>query len=747
MAVPVTNVRPAQSTNKPLPENAGVLLVVDDEPLNLDMLSRRLTRTGFTVHVASSGSEALRIIRDITVDLVLLDQMMPEMSGTEVLKALRADAATQMLPVIMVTAVASSDKISEALEDGASDYITKPVDYKVALARIRTQLTRKRAETALVKSEERYALASKASRNGLWDWDLQTGRIFFSDRWKEMLGCDQGFENTKGAWFSRMIASDRQAVEQAIEEYLAGGADVLKCDYRMRHMDGTARWMSCHAIALRDSVGVPVRLTGSQSDITEEKTRDALTGLPNRLRLITELEWALENRGETFASGETAQPKFAVLFLDLNHFKSINDTLGHLIGDKLLILIAARLEMAATRWSLQDDDSRAPLLARMGGDEFAVMLQGVVNETTVMDFAREVRDRMLEVFVLEGIPVHCAFSIGAAIANRNHLSPEDILREADIAMYTTKVESLGNIVLFNPRMRDVATQQFELENEIRSAAANNQLRLVYQPKVDLETGLTYGLEALVRWEHPTRGLLQPGMFIAIAERTGTIVDIGKWVLREACKQVLRWHEEFAGTTPLTLSVNLSPREFRQKDLVESIRMTLEETAFPPACLHFELTETALFEDFTTARRTLDALKQLGVGLDLDDFGTGYSSLKYLRELPFDSLKIDRYFVSSLDPKQRSSSELVGAILSMADVLGLDVIAEGIETEAHRSTLSLLGCRFGQGYLFAKPLDPQSFRTLLVAEQDPKTPALPADSQTPGAKNVSPIQLPALMESA
>ena len=324
-----------------------------------------------------------------------------------------------------------------------------------------------------------------------------------------------------------------------------------------------------------------------------------------------------------------------------------------------------------------------------------------------MDFAKEVRDLMQEVFVLEGIPVHCAFSIGAAIANKDHLSPEDILREADIAMYTTKVESLGNIVLFNPRMRDVATQQFELENEIRSAAANGQLRLVYQPKVDLETGTTYGLEALVRWEHPTRGLLQPGMFIAIAERTGTIVDIGKWVLREAFTQVLRWHEEFPGEKPLSLSVNLSPLEFRRKDLVESIRMTLEETRFPPACLHFELTETAVFEDFTTARRTLDALKQLGVGLDLDDFGTGYSSLKYLRELPFDSLKIDRYFVSSLDPKQRSSSELVGAILSMADVLGLDVIAEGIETEAHRSTLSLLGCRFGQGYLFAKPLDPRA----------------------------------------
>ena len=704
------------ASNVSSPEQAGVLLVVDDDSLNLDMLSRRLDRSGFTVHSATSGQMALDLIKQIPFDLVLLDQMMPGMSGTAVLRTLRADAATALLPIIMVTAVASSDKISEALEDGANDYLTKPIDYKVALARIRTQMLRGFAERQLRQSEERYALASKASRDGLWDWDLVTGHIYYSARWKEMLGAEQVFDGTAQAWFSRVLAVDRPMLEETIESYLQGSSEVLACEYRMRHLDDTIRWMACHAVAQRNGSDVAIRLTGSQSDIAEEKTRDPLTGLPNRLRLLAELEWALESASQRHLAPAEGQPGFALLFLDLNDFKSVNDTLGHLVGDHLLILVAARLELAAKRWADLRGAERPALIARMGGDEFAVLLQGKIDEGSVAEFAREVRDLMQESFVLDKQTVHCAFSIGASIATDRHVVPEDLLREADIAMYTTKIESLGKLALFHPRMRDVATQQFELENEIRSAAARGEFKLVYQPKVDLATGTTYGVEALVRWQHPGRGLLQPGLFIPIAERTGTIIDIGKWVLRRACEEVREWQEQFSSGAPLALSVNLSPREFRQKNLVASIRQTLEETRFPAASLHFEVTETALFADFSAARETLNALKDLGVGLDLDDFGTGYSSLKYLGELPFDTLKIDRYFIASLDAERSSSSELVGAILSMADVLELDVVAEGIETEAHRVTLSDLGCRFGQGYLFAKPLDPGAMHRLLLTEQ-------------------------------
>jgi diguanylate cyclase (GGDEF)-like protein/PAS domain S-box-containing protein len=711
-------------------ESIGSLLVVDDEPFNLDMLSRRLIRTGFCVHVASSGREALRMASEFTYDLVLLDQMMPEMSGTEVLRALRSEAGTHALPVIMVTAVASSERISEALEDGANDYITKPVDFKVAVARIRSQLARRRNEAALRQSEERYALVAKASREGLWDWDLVTGHVYFSPRWREMLGLVDEVEHTANAWFCRIVVGDRQLVVSAINTYLEGTTEVLQCSYRMRHPDGSSRWMSCHAIATRDEQGAAIRLAGAQTDVTEEKTRDALTGLPNRLLLISQLERALEDaRAAALTSGAMGQ-NYAVLFLDLNDFKGINDSLGHLAGDNLLISVAARLEDAGTRWTADERNARTPLIARMGGDEFAILLEGIADETTVREFAEDLQRRMSEPFDLAGLMVHCSFSIGASLANELQHTPEDNLREADIAMYTTKVENRGRIVFFDPMMRDVATQQYELENDIRSAVSRGELRMVYQPKVDLTTGLTYGVEGLVRWQHPTRGLLQPALFIPIAERTGAIVEMGAWILRQATCQVKEWQEEFMSGATLELSVNLSPREFKQKNLVNVVRRTLEEVGFPPSSLHFELTEGALFDDIAAARETLHALKQLGVGLDLDDFGTGYSSLKYLRELPFDSLKIDRYFIASLDPDQASSGELVRAIIGMADVLGLAVIAEGIETEAHTATLRVLGCRLGQGYFFAKPLDGCSMHDLLLRERGGEATSLPESVRAP-----------------
>jgi PAS domain S-box-containing protein len=245
-----------------LVEHTGSLLVVDDEPFNLDMLSRRLARTGFSVQVASSGQQALRMISEGSFDLVLLDQMMPEMSGTEVLRILRSNPTTATLPVIMVTAIAASDKISEALDDGANDYISKPVDYKVALSRIRSQLARRRVEVALRHSEERYALVAKASREGLWDWNLATGVVYFSPRWKEMLGLNEPIESNADAWFSRIVPADRQAIADEIAEYLQSTKDVLQCAYRMRHMDGSSRWMTCHAITTRDANGVPIRIAG-----------------------------------------------------------------------------------------------------------------------------------------------------------------------------------------------------------------------------------------------------------------------------------------------------------------------------------------------------------------------------------------------------------------------------------------------------------------------------------------------------
>ena len=352
----------------------------------------------------------------------------------------------------------------------------------------------------------------------------------------------------------------------------------------------------------------------------------------------------------------------------------------------------------------------------MGGDEFAILLKKGATRESVEAFTTHIQNAMNVPFDLMGHPVHCAFSIGAALACPSHAQPEEMLRDADIAMYTAKRQGRGGIAIFDAQMHETAAQQLELEEDIRSAAKRNELEVFYQPKVDLRSGATYGVEALLRWNHPKFGLLQPCSFIQLAEETGAIVDIGKWVLDKACRQVRDWHGVFSDDPPLELSVNLSPREFSQQDLIEGIRRTLLATDFPPSSLHLEITEGVFVGDFAAARHTLTRLKELGVYLDLDDFGTGYSSLQYLRELPFDLLKIDRYFVKSLDSVQSSSSDMLQTIRTMAQNLGMDTVAEGVETREHSLKLKELGFIFGQGFYYSRPMNSEAMETFLSMER-------------------------------
>jgi diguanylate cyclase (GGDEF)-like protein/PAS domain S-box-containing protein len=708
-------------------EVAGSILLVDDEQLNRDMLSRRLVRCGFAVSLASSGREALEMAHAQSFDLVLLDQMMPEVSGSEVLRVLRASFSPEVLPIVMVTAVAESEKVAEAIEGGANDYITKPIDFKVALARIRSQLARKHAEDALRQSEERYALASKASRDGLWDWNLVTGEVYFSPRWKQMLGLrEDEVANNPQAWFSRILAHDREAILAAVKLHISGHSDWLQCAYRMLDARGEVRWMSCRGIATRDEQGKPLRLAGSQTDVTEEKTQDPLTGLPNRLGLLGELACLFDP--SCYPDRTAVAP--AVLCLSLDSFKQINDSLGHAAGDLLLDKVAERLRLLAAQ---QDDlpaatlgrGHRGPIAgavaARMGGGEFAILLKYAATPGSIEALAVLVQNAMKLPLDLSSHVVHCAFSIGTALASGLQ-APDDLLHDADVALSTAKRRGRGEIAAYAIEMRNEAIQQLDLANDLRLAVERNQLEVAYQPKVNLASGLTYGVEALVRWNHPTRGLLQPGSFISVAEETGAIVEIGSWIRRTSFAQVRAWHDMFPMLPQLELSVNLSPREFKQENLVEEIGQTLRDTHFPPSCLHLEITEDVLLEDMDAARFTLHALKKLGISLDIDDFGSGYSSLKYLQELPFDLLKVDRYFTQTLDPDRPSSGGLIQSIVSMARDLGLKVVAEGVETGEHSLKLQELGCSLGQGYFFSKPISTAAMQAFLEGENPVVPPA-------------------------
>ena len=336
------------------PEHEPTILIVDDEPLNVDMLSRRLRRSGFSVATAPDGRTALQMVAAQSFDLVLLDQMMPDKSGLDVLREWRLRYPPERLPVIMVTAVAEGGKIAVALEAGANDYITKPIDFLVMLARIRVQLSRKRAETALRLSEERYALAAKASRDGLWDWNLATGCVFYSPRWLEMMGIEEPpAKSSEMLWLSRIVPQDREMVQTSLDAISAGASDVLHSAYRVLHAEGHLHWMSCRAVATRDAEGKLLRLAGSQSDVTEEKTYDGLTRLPNRTFLHSYIELA-------YSKGA---PGYALLFLDLDKFKTVNDSLGHLAGDELLRQVAGRLEAVVAEHAAGCE----PVYARVGG--------------------------------------------------------------------------------------------------------------------------------------------------------------------------------------------------------------------------------------------------------------------------------------------------------------------------------------------------------------------------------------------
>ncbi|MGA3039877.1 MAG: EAL domain-containing protein, partial [Bryobacteraceae bacterium] len=649
------------------------LLLVDDEALNRDMLSRRLAHRGFRVDVAADGASALRFIDAHPPDLVLLDNMMPGMTGVDVLRTLRATYTADRLPVIMVTALTDSDKVVEALNLGANDYIAKPVDFAVAVARIRGQLARKAAESALRESEERYALAARGSNDGLWDWDLDSGRVYYSERWKALVGYPESeIGDGAGEWFSRVHPEDLERLREVLRaEQAAGSSKAFECEHRMRHRDGTYRWMNCRGAAVPGAAGRVIRMAGSLSDVTAAKLADPLTGLANRL-LFTE---RLEREFAAYRADPAAQ--FAVIFLDIDRFKLINDSLGHQAGDQLLVAMAERLVRGVRTGASRARPASRDLAARLGGDEFAVLLCDLSDPAESLQVAQRILTEVREPFTLGDRGVFCTVSIGIAPCGAGYRFAADMVRDADTAMYTAKSKGRSRCEVFDETMRARVVERLQMENDLRRAVERHELSVNYQPKVRLTDRRICGFEALARWRHPQRGWIPPTEFIPVAEETGLIHDLDMWILREGCAQMQRWHTAYPNGGPLAISVNLSPRQFEQPHLVEEIAAVLQETGIEPSSLRLEITEGVLMDNHELARDILTRLKGLGVGLKIDDFGTGYSSLAYLAQLPFDTLKIDRSFTLQLEGGD-CNSQIVKSILDMAHTLGMQVVAEGVE---------------------------------------------------------------------
>jgi diguanylate cyclase (GGDEF)-like protein/PAS domain S-box-containing protein len=503
----------------------------------------------------------------------------------------------------------------------------------------------------------------------------------------------------------KLIASEDRDAVSAYARLVSERDEPATAAYRLRCKDGQLRWLETTARAVRDESGVR-ELVSVTRDISERKQaeielshaalHDTLTALPNRALFLDRLGLALRRT-------ERRSGSVAVLFCDLDRFKVVNDSLGHDAGDRLLVDVAKRIVTA-----LRPADT----VARFGGDEFTILCEDIAGEIEAATIAQRIVDVFRDPFLLEDGEVFLATSLGIAIARGTDDRAEDLIRDADAAMYRAKERGKGRYEIFDEAMRADAVARLETESALRRALERGELVLHYQPEVDIASGAICGFEALVRWEHPTRGLLAPGAFIPLAEETGLIVPIGEWVLREACTEATHW----AGLSdePLTLSVNLSARQLAQHDLVSMVRRAVAETGIDPATLCLEITESAVMESGSATTAQLRALKSLGVSLAIDDFGTGFSSLAHLRRFPVDVLKIDGTFVAGLGHEPQDAS-IAAAVISLAHALGLETVAEGIETDEQLTILRQLGCDLGQGYLFARAA-PAAEAVRLLARQ-------------------------------
>jgi diguanylate cyclase (GGDEF)-like protein/PAS domain S-box-containing protein len=578
---------------------------------------------------------------------------------------------------------------------------------------------RRRSEQATRASEDRYALAAAAANDGLWDWDLAARTIYYAPRWKSMLGfAEHEVGSAESEWFDRVHPDDLPDLRKAMDDHLAGRAEHFRFEHRMRHRDGSDRWMLTRGLAMRDAAGRAVRVAGSQTDFTdrrmaEEQLRhdahhDALTGLANRALLTARLSACL-----TRAAQEAAAP-CAVLFLDLDRFKVINDSLGHIVGDKLLVEVGRRIAACVREVRGNRPARDADLVARVGGDEFVVLLDGADAAGDAARVAASILKSLASPFQVDGHEIVSLASIGVAIGHAAYRTSTDLLRDADTALYRGKAAGRGRIEHFDPSMHDVVVGRWRMENDLRRAVERGELRLHYQPIIDVRSGRIVEVEALMRWQHPERGLISPADFIPLAEETGIIVPMGNWALREACGQLRQWEARCPSAAALSVGVNLSGRQFAH-DVTAQVAAVLAETGLAASRLRLEITETSIIEQGSSAMDGLADLKRLHVRLHLDDFGTGYSSLSYLHRLPVDALKIDRSFISSMtsDPVRAS---IVSAIIALAHTLGLAVIAEGVETAGQLQHLAAARCDLAQGYLFSRPVTADEVVPLLLANE-------------------------------
>lgn len=549
----------------------------------------------------------------------------------------------------------------------------------------------------LMASELRYSLSADAVNDGLWDWDFVKNKVYYSSRWKEMIGYEPDeISDSPDEWFTRIHPDDIEAVSLNLRQvFNPGSNETFEIEYRFRHKNGNYIWVLSRGRPNRDDNGNILRTIGSHTDITsrrqaEEKLsfdalHDTLTGLANRALFNEKLNQIIK-----YAKKDPSL-LFAVLFLDLDHFKDINDSMGHEAGDLVLKQFAQRVQSV-----LFDVDT----LARLGGDEFVILLETLDSPQRPINVIRRIKDSINQPFNINVSKIYLTVSIGVVIATWEYNSSDEIMRDADIAMYHAKGKGRDTFEIFNNDMRARILNRLNLERELRQAIYNSEFFLEYQPITNLSTSTLLGFEALIRWNHPDRGVIPPAEFISLAEQTGLIIQIGEWVFRTACIQMKEWEIKYPTTKQLTMSINVSGKQLNHARFYKTVAEILEEIDIKPNRINLEITETVILEDNPETHNALMSLSQQGFKLQLDDFGTGQSSLGYLQKYPLSDIKIDRTFVSHINQKREYG--LINGIIQLAKALELNTIAEGIETKEQATALKSLKCDSGQGFGISTP---------------------------------------------
>jgi diguanylate cyclase (GGDEF)-like protein/PAS domain S-box-containing protein len=682
-----------------------VLLIEDnlEEAKLIRLMLTQSRRETLRVEHVTRLQEGLGRLQTGQVDIVLLDFSLPDSTGLASFE--RTREVSPNVPIVILTNLDDEDLALRAVREGAQDYLVKrQLDSELLLRSIRYAIERMRAKQALRESEERYALAVNGARDGLWDWNLRTGTAYFSPRWKCMLGYREEEIGTDiDEWFSRVHPDDSAGLHKALEVHLTRQKPYFEHEHRMRCKEGGTIWGLSRGLAVRDQAEKPTRIAGSLTDISatkraqEQLLHDALTQLPNQTLFQDHLGLSVDQarrRKDSVA---------AVLLVALDRFKSINDDLGHGVGDELLVELARRL-----KHFLRPGDT----VARLGGDEFAVLLNDVRGVGDAARIAERIQELIREKMVIGGREVFTSASIGVALSSPGDKRPEEILRDADTAMHRAKAAGRGSYQLFDQAMHRNAVALLKLETELRHAVELKQFVMHYQPVVSLKNGRIVGFEGLVRWKHPERGLVNPERFIAVAEETGLIVPLGWWVMRQACRHAREWQQLLPSQPPVHVSVNVSGKVVMQPDMFDRVTAILEGTALPPTSLRLEVTENVIMDHGDIALGKLGQLHDLGVRFSLDDFGTGYSSLSYLRRFSFDTLKIDRSFISGME-SEGDASAIVQMIVALANILKIDVVAKGVESSMQFKRLREIGCSHGQGFWFSEPVDRAATQALLL----------------------------------